>query len=479
MGTALTHALSRERKVYLETESTFGTRTFPAGTDAAKVLAGTSFGNPAIERHDRADNRTTRSQLERITGKQGPHEFTIEADIIPSGTAGTPPDLHEAYKAAMGAYNNTPGTSDAYTLSDTQGAHGSLTITEQTSAVHAESIAGAVIQSMALKGGGTEPPTVTFAGQAADHVTTGVGDLKTALSGSETQFVLDPHDVVEVGSLIKIGDSDNSGDGHQVTAKGAGIGDAVLTGSGLDDATSGGTYTGSTDKDFRVQIDSTGTPDTFKWSNDGGSTWEDTAVACDTSPVTLEEGVTVTFGATTGHTVDDYWDFDADDESLITVTPAVAGAQAIDVDIVPQTPDETTAGSPLPGITGSVTIDGDTVPVLAWEVTINNNHVLFHDEAFQQKVTDYAEGYREASGQLSFRARSDLVKWLGIRKALETHAIVITIGSTAGKICTISLPYVEFEFADAERSNEDASMINLPFRALGSSGADELTVTFT
>lgn len=85
----------------------------------------------------------------------------------------------------------------------------------------------------------------------------------------------------------------------------------TFTGSGLDDLTVGGTYDGTTSKSFRVKIDATGTPDTFTWSNDGGSTWEAAGVAITGSQQTLEDGVSVTFGATTGHTLNDRWDWSA------------------------------------------------------------------------------------------------------------------------------------------------------------------------
>lgn len=58
---------------------------------------------------------------------------------------------------------------------------------------------------------------------------------------------------------------------------------------------------------YKIEIDSTGTPDTFKWSHDGGSTWEATGVAITGSAQTLECGVQVTFGSTTGHTLGDSW----------------------------------------------------------------------------------------------------------------------------------------------------------------------------
>lgn len=83
------------------------------------------------------------------------------------------------------------------------------------------------------------------------------------------------------------------------------IGAVVFDGAGLNDATSGGTYTLAADAVFVVEIDGAGTPDTFKWSKDGGAYTE--TVAITGSAQTLSDGVTVTFGATTGHTAGDIW----------------------------------------------------------------------------------------------------------------------------------------------------------------------------
>jgi len=89
------------------------------------------------------------------------------------------------------------------------------------------------------------------------------------------------------------------------------IGIVTFHGTGLNDMTAGGTYTGLRNKTFRVQIDGTGTPDTFKWSDDDGGTWQQSTVDITVDAQELEEGITITFAATTGHTVDDYWSFNA------------------------------------------------------------------------------------------------------------------------------------------------------------------------
>jgi thiosulfate/3-mercaptopyruvate sulfurtransferase len=82
-----------------------------------------------------------------------------------------------------------------------------------------------------------------------------------------------------------------------------------FVGIGLNDATSGGTPVGGP-YTFVVEIDGTGTTDTFKWSSDGGTTWTGLLAPIDGSPQLLgATGVTVTFAATTGHTSADRWVF--------------------------------------------------------------------------------------------------------------------------------------------------------------------------
>ena len=93
------------------------------------------------------------------------------------------------------------------------------------------------------------------------------------------------------------------------------IGTVAFTGGGLNDATLGGTFTGNITQTLRIKIATAGTPDKFDWSINGGSTWVATGVSITAGAIALNyTGVTVTFGATTGHTVNNYWQ--------ATLTPA-------------------------------------------------------------------------------------------------------------------------------------------------------------
>lgn len=56
------------------------------------------------------------------------------------------------------------------------------------------------------------------------------------------------------------------------------ISPAVFSGSGTGIAASGGSYLGTTNRNYKIQIDTAGAIGvaTFKWSNDGGATWAGT-----------------------------------------------------------------------------------------------------------------------------------------------------------------------------------------------------------
>ena len=115
-------------------------------------------------------------------------------------------------------------------------------------------------------------------------------------------------------AAITVGAGD---DGIKINISTGNIGAVVFTGEGLKDATSGGLFTAAASLTYVVKIDGEAEPDTFKWSDDGGSTWDGETVAITGSAQTLNNGVTITFAATTGHTLNEYWTFTA------TVDPKV------------------------------------------------------------------------------------------------------------------------------------------------------------
>jgi hypothetical protein len=70
-----------------------------------------------------------------------------------------------------------------------------------------------------------------------------------------------------------------------------------------------GIYTDSVARIYKVEIDGVGSPDTFKWSDDNGSTWTETTKNCAVTAYALNHGISVTFGVSTGHAVGQFWTF--------------------------------------------------------------------------------------------------------------------------------------------------------------------------
>lgn len=381
MGVNLTHALGRKQKVFAKEESAAGTFVKPAATDALKAI---KVSMPfSQERKDRMDSRTTRSVLERISGKKSA-TWSIEKYIIPSGTAGTPPDDHVLWKAGVGGdtgYTNTGSTSDEYALASSQTLE-TLSIVRHLNDIVMESVKGAVVEEIKVVANGGDEPKVNFSGFAMGHVHTGYTTLDGDMVSSD-QMTVDDHANIEIDSVVKIDSDDNSGAGYKVTA---------------------------------------GT----------------------TSPYTLE----TTLSASDG------------------------------VAVTPFTPSETTAGSPINGITGSTVIDTVTFPILAFELTLKNNIKAVEDEAQQAIANDFIPGFREVTGKISVRARRDFIIELGKRKSFSTRDVRVTLGAGSGTRLQIDVDYAEFEFEDFEVPESEEAIISLPFKALGSSGDDEVKFTF-
>ena len=84
------------------------------------------------------------------------------------------------------------------------------------------------------------------------------------------------------------------------------IGPPVFTGAGLNDATSGGRFTGvPANAVYNVVICTAATPDTAKLQKNGGSFSSCAPILAGTNA--LLDGVAIAFAATTGHTVGDAW----------------------------------------------------------------------------------------------------------------------------------------------------------------------------
>ncbi len=138
-----------------------------------------------------------------------------------------------------------------------------------------------------------------------------VGTLNTTLGnvsiiGSNVQiFITDGQN----GYIYQLKDSAtrSPGDFFPITNASSTIGTPVFAGTGINDLSASGTYTGEINRTYRIEIDSTGGLDTFRWSDDNGNTYVANNVQITGGSQLLNNGVFITFINTSGHTLNDAW----------------------------------------------------------------------------------------------------------------------------------------------------------------------------
>jgi hypothetical protein len=82
-----------------------------------------------------------------------------------------------------------------------------------------------------------------------------------------------------------------------------------FTGTGPNDMTLSSSFTGTANRTFRIQIDGVNTPDTISLFNSAPTGTIATSFPISAGTTTVLEGITIAFGAASGHTLGDRWDF--------------------------------------------------------------------------------------------------------------------------------------------------------------------------
>ena len=258
---------------------------------------------------------------------------------VDGGAGATGTNLYlDGYRSAGSHWWAWTPSNGAFTVmrTETDGATATFSVTCAEGQVISPYVRGAADIDLAIGDGApvtginTSPPsypTPWYPG-GIEAVETGAQDIVLTVDASGDRyryFLLDGFFVESVGKVRELHTFSDSGrdlsfavnndtlyiaNGADPLLKWSGreVGDATQDGDGLDDLTAGGSYTGTTPQEYVVEITATGTPDTLKWSDDGGETYT-TGVSITSGDITLSDGVTISFGATTGHTLGDSWTF--------------------------------------------------------------------------------------------------------------------------------------------------------------------------
>jgi len=150
--------------------------------------------------------------------------------------------------------------------------------------------------------------------------------------------------------------------------------------------------------------------------------------------------------------------------------------------VTPWVPTHTVASaSPVSGINGTFTHAAFSAVLTGFEFTLKNNIKAFNDEAFTQHLRDGIPNMREITGNLNFRIRRDHLIHILNRKDFATVAIACAVGGAAqsGTRLEIDMPQVEVGWSAVQVPQVEEATISLPFKALGASGNDAITLKHT
>lgn len=181
-------------------------------------------------------------------------------------------------------------------------------------------------------------------------------------------------------------------------------------------------------------------------------------------------------GTSTDHVVSDR------STDTLTITDTIVGAQSPGVVVAPYAPTHTDAGSPIAGITGSLTWDSLAMVVSSFEITVKNNIKALADHAFVPHTDDVIPGFREITGKFTMRVREDFIAKIAARQDRSTtKALAVVAGGAAqsGTRIEISCGYCEIEYTETSIPEAEEATIDFAFKALGSSGNDGMTLKHT
>ena len=385
---SIPYALGRQLEFFCKKETTPGgnfgeaAQEYFVADDAAKITA--SDMNITVERLDRMDSSTTRSTIERVTGKQEV-SWSCESYILPAGGSDAP-DIDPLIRGAFGGEFGG-GAAETYELTDGTDEIPSIHMARGVSGVFREDVFGAWVEEFSLSVSGGDIPKMSFSGGAMNYCLTGTSKANGAGSTS-TALTVDGGDGVNFmkGSPVNVNATDR-----------------VVTGVDTDALTLG--------------------------------------VAADWS----------------------------DEDVIVPVFPAT-GASNFN-------------GNPTAATAGSITIDGASYDVMAFDVTLTNGIKALGDGAFVAGATDYIPMVRSVSGNVTIRLRKDHLKAFSRRnkfvsnlKTFPATPIVVTLGDESGKRQVITLQYAELDFGNITIPEVEEAVLNLPFKALGSgTGKNEIT----
>jgi hypothetical protein len=193
--------------------------------------------------------------------------------------------------------------------------------------------------------------------------------------------------------------------------------------------------------------------------------------------VEFVEGTTV-YDATTGYTVTDV----VIATNTITVSPVLEAALDDESIIRPYLPTASAVGTPLGNRKGYATVDTVTTPLRSMSLNISDAPKYLDDEITSDDFpTAYVETKRAVDGSIDVYFRENDLKYFydGYNASSSGDvALKMIVGTTAGSIVTYDMPTSSLSVPAPEDADPTVAL-NIPYKALGSSGEDSISITYT
>ena len=168
--------------------------------------------------------------------------------------------------------------------------------------------------------------------------------------------------------------------------------------------------------------------------------------------------------------------------NVVTITDGASGGLEAEIasgsTIRGWLPTGTKVGVPLESRKGYAQIDGSSIPVRSMDLTINDDPSYLEDEITTSGYPEeYAEGQRSLDGNISVYFREDDVSYWYDGMESDEKALKMICGDTAGDIIELSMAKTIFNVPSMAEADPTVAL-DMPYKALETSGDDEITVTY-
>ena len=212
-------AIVEGQEIFVVAETTPGTLEFPAATDLVIATGDGSLNqNPTFtDSEEIADSRSILDSFRDVTPAGA---WSIPTYIRPSGTAGNVPSAAAILEALFGDETIVGGTSVTYACAMSLETV-SIWVKKKHAGVDEGTVffaIGATVEQLSLGVTNKGAVKADFSGGFMQLGWCGTDQLNGALSGTETDIVVDDAKKYCVGGRIQIGTDNNSDAGYEITA---------------------------------------------------------------------------------------------------------------------------------------------------------------------------------------------------------------------------------------------------------------------